>query len=392
MPEADRILFPGLSAAPLAVAYLVLPLVLALAALWEAPAPAGVTGPGIGSLWLGLAWLGLFTCLVVRPGGPRPAPTLANALLLGVCTALLFAYVAPLVRGFTAAGPFIPELRPLAHLLLAWLWIRTFGPPPRRAFALFGGLLGLFCLADALGASLMAGRLTASARFGGPDVQSCLLLVALAAGPLALGREDMNRMARLCMVFILAGVGACLSAPALFVGGWVFLFFGPAPRAVRIPVFVLALLLLASGRASPEDAGLLTGFKTAWQARDVLLAFLAEPSRLLTGFPLDATLPLPAGVRPPQAGGPQPSPPFALIPFWPHVAAAWGLPGTILAAGLMLRPALRRPSPSTAALAACLLAMGLSMELMYNGPIATASALALFSPLRPNAAQKEVFS
>lgn len=379
MPGANR----GLSALPallpLALAYVVLP--LAKASCWGG---GFLLRPW---LWFVLGLAGTLAAVFRGRGGP--ARILSRSLFVLVFCVLLLAYGGPLLRGLLQPA-WLAEFRAPAYLLLAGMWAATFGPPGRQAFLVSGAVLGVLCLGDFASAGLGPSGLVPALRFGPPDLQACLLLVAFSAGLSAREDEPAGRLAGPCLALCLGGMAACLSRMALFTAGWGFLFFGPAKRGLRIAVFALCLVLVGLSLVLPPDrAAQFSELERAWEWLAVLRALSERPLALLTGLPLAKALPLRlpeslsllAGV----AGQAPALRPAEMHAFWLHMIAAWGLVATPALAALLAVPALRRPTAFAAGVLSAALGMGLVMELFSAPQAALAVGLGLLSATRrPN--------
>lgn len=370
---------PSLAVSPLILACVVLPLALAATqAIPGGPARAGTVEP---AAWFALAWLGALP--VLRGSGGSALKTLGAALVLGLGTLALFLYAAPALRAISPPPAWIPELAPPAFLLLAWLWASSFGPPSRRAFLACGGILGLLrCLELGLNLTVLD-RPPLTCSLGEPDSLGCVLVFCLCAALSARGETPPGR-ARAWLAAILPGLSACFSALALFTAGWCLLFFGPGRLRLRLPLFVLCLLLTAAALILPLDQStVLARLEQSRQWLAVFQALGATPGAWLTGLPLNQPLPLdtsPDVLSLLQTIGRGPAMRLSEVyAFWPRLTASWGLPGPLLLLGLLAVPVLRRPTAFGAGTYAACLSLGLTTPLLHSGSVAVVLMLALLS-------------
>ncbi|MCM0755561.1 hypothetical protein M7784_09925 [Desulfovibrio aminophilus] len=370
------------ASAPLVLACAILPLTLAgiQAVLGRAPRLWAVEP----AAWFALAWLGALP--VLRGARRSAARTIGAALVLGLGAVALFLYAGPALRALSPSPAWLPELAPPAFLLLAWLWASTFGPPSRRAFLAWGGVLGLLrCLELGLNLAVLDRPPLASV-LGCPDSLACVLVFCLCAALSARG-EDRPGRAGLWLFAILPGLAACFSALALFTAGWCLLFFGPGRPRLRIPLFVLCLILTAGALILPLDQHtVLTRLEQSRQWLAVFQALGESPGAWLAGLPLDRALPQDASpdlLSLLQAIGRAPAMRLSeLHAFWPRVIASWGLPGPLLLLVLLAVPVLRRPTAFGAGAYAACLSLGLTTPLFHSGNAAVVLVLALASASR----------
>ena len=305
----------AIAALPLYIAYLAWPLWQAVSpALGLSKALAQVPSPADG-LWLALAALALLASLTRRRKSPAPKPddrpvgaaAIEHPLFLiglfGLLLAILYRFGGPLLDLTRNRGLYVLELKPFVYLLFSALWAASFGLPAKRTFVLLGAVLGAAAALDLLVVLALSGRVQPSTRLGGSQYQSTLLLVSLCAGlrqSVGLPRpplpdpdpeENHSPLARFCT---LAGLFASLSHSALFAAGWIVLFFGRWRLPARVLVAGAAgAAILFTVLRSQDPMSALESLNRSWLWVAGLDLFRAEPLRLLTGFPVDAPLPMP---------------------------------------------------------------------------------------------------
>lgn len=396
----------ALAALPLFLAYLAWPLWQAVSpGLGLAKALAHVPSPMDG-LWLALAALAVLASLFPPRRAAEPAPaerpagraglehTLVMAGLLLLLVAALYRFGGPLLDLTRNKGPYVLELRPFVYLLFAGLWVLSFGLPGKRTFVRLGAMLGALVALDFLVGLARTGYILPAERFGGGQYQSTLLLASLCAGlRQTVGHPAADPEDRECSPFsrfcIVAGLFASLSHSALFAMGWIVLFFGRWKLPTRVLVAAacaaaIAFTLLRS-QAPMID---LENLNRSWLWVAGLDLFLNEPLRLLTGFPVDAPLPVAVPQALQQLWGLQSHTmdlfgvhPYNIEPFWLRFCLVWGLGPAVAFLGTSLVLLLRNLSCFGAGLVAAILAQGMASELFYRGNLAVVLCLALFLAL-----------
>lgn len=376
--------FRAYSAAPLFVA-LFLPLV------------AGSIGGGVASVpdvrgvmdyaWLALAGFGIVLALIGRSRKRGKGPGRLelpgfSVLLLAILAVVLFRYGAPLLADHAWLWPYLQEARPVAYLLFAAAWALTAGVPRREAFVKAGGVLALaVCVDFGLRMWLPEAAFLSVDR----EVVAALLLVCLCAG-FGMDEKEMPVLRGL----LLAGIVATLSRPALFAAMWAWLFFGNGRWPSRLPYAALCLMALFATVVSPHPV--LSGtlhYTDYWLWLEGLKLVLADPARMIAGFPLADPLPtrIPFGMVALWDGGGDLTAfdgvfIFQVEPMWLRTALAWGLGGpAALMLGLLALVAAAR-NRFAAGLATAVACTGLLVGLAHNPVTAVVVWLALFAAVR----------
>lgn len=394
-PESARSgpVFPEFSltglvaAAPLVLAYAVLPLLGMAGRMGLLPAP----GPDMSLAWpwLVLTGGGLLAALLTGPGrrpGQRPVRALMGLLAGGVLALAGLLLTIPQVQGpFFPAERLVlsalPEAAPLAYLLLAGLWASTFGAPGaewfRRLGALLGGLVLLDVLVVSLGAGLpLPGGLLLDA--AGRDVRAFLLGAALL---LALDDErTTGAYPDWMQVLVMIGLLGCGSPSAMVAAGAAYLFLGRQRIEARIG-FALAC---AGGVMAPLRSDMLALMDSRVQIYMTWLAglevFHADPWILLTGLgpgPLDLQLPEATAILLGMLDMRFTLPPHAVPAFWMRLALVWGALPPLIFLGLGVGITALARGRAVAGLMTLAMGMGLVFPLLYNGSVALVFCLAL---------------
>ncbi|MBN2139522.1 MAG: hypothetical protein JW718_00830 [Desulfovibrionaceae bacterium] len=388
MPTTRR-----LAAAPLAAAYAIAPLAAVLIPGRAGGPLAGLVPdllPGLieNGPWLVLAAFGLAFCLIPGAGRPRPSTALASLAsgALVLCLAGLFALGSGLPGRILALTPVLEELRPLAYLLFAAMWVLTFGPPQRAALFRAGAWMGALVFLIQAGLSLYAAG-AAQAQSG----TATLLLVGLCAGfdpgREAAGPRDKAWTVRLGLVCL--GLLSSLWPPALFAAVWISLFLCPGAWIRRVGLgLVFAGGLGLALWAAQTPAALADMLNRSWQWSGGLELLISEPKRLVLGSALGSPLPLAAppallgllqdqGLVPGQAGVHV----HDLGPFWLRITAAWGLAAPALVLAAFGAGLARAGSAFAVGLLAAALVQGMSSPLLFDSPVAIILYMALFMSL-----------
>lgn len=385
-PPRDR---DGLaSAAPLVLAYLLLPLCRSLAL--HAPALRPPEWIPSGWPWLALAGVGLCSALAAsrrrapaRSFSRRWLPPVAGGVLLALGTVW---WIAPRLQGpFFPNEQFwllaLPETAPLAFALLAGAWVLSFGAPGPRRFLNLGAILAGLVLADALLTSLLAGRALPGGLLLVPEGRGGrALLLGLA---LLVGLDDAERAGRFPRrrtLLLMAGVLCGGSSVVLLATGAGYLFLS----RVRLEARIGFALACAGGVLAPLTAYNPAAMDSRMQLSMTWLAgwesFATHPLALLKGFgpwPLDLRLPeQTAGLL----GLPDMSftlPPRAVPAFWMRAALVWGAvpPGALFLVGVALTAV--SPGRAMAGVMALGMVQGVVGPLLYDGPSAVAFCLAI---------------
>jgi hypothetical protein len=380
----------ALAAAPLALAYLLLP--LSWTAARFAPALRLPDWIPSGWPWLALAGTGLLgavAALATRRSPLRRVPVWM-ALLAAACGALLALCLIklslprlqepffPVERFWLLA---LPETAPLIFTLLAGAWAVSFGAPARVWFRRFGTLLGALVVADVVFASVQAGfPVPGGVLLDGGLAERHAFLLGLA---LLLGVDDADRKGRFPSwqsMTIMAGLLGCGSPAAQLAAGSAYLFLSRE----RIEARVGFALACAGGVAGPLYGGTPLHMDGRMQVYMTWMAglesFAAHPLALLKGFgpwPLDFHLPEQAATA---LGMPDMNfslPPRAVPSFWMRAALVWGaLPPLALLLTSMALTAVT-PGRAMAGIMALAMAQGVVFPLLYDGSAALPLCLAV---------------
>lgn len=385
-PFLPDMLTGGLVAAPLLLAYVVLPLLDMGSTLGWIPSMELTAFQGWP--WLALSGGGLVVALATGKTVPERGRSVRTllALLAGATLTLgaLF-LVMPRIEGpFFSREQFwltlLPQLAPLAYLFLAGLWLHTFGAPDRRWFHTLGAVLGALVLAETVRSGMAPGLSLSSGVLLDPEgraVRAFLLAVALLVPLDAQSRVRTNPDAR--ELLIVAGLLACHVASALVVAGAAYLLLGRRNLGARLGValacVMVVVLPLQSG--SVNALGERVQMYMTWLAG--VEAFSSDPLALLTGFgpgPLDLQLPESTAVLLGMPDMRFTLPPQSIPSFWMRLTLVWGaLPGLLLlltGVGLTALASGR----AVAALMTLAMGMGLVSPLLYSGSVAMVLCLA----------------
>jgi len=374
--------------APLAVAYLVLPLATALA---QRMGPGPEASPFLP--WMLLAGLGtIWAMLFRRSGVPVKKRSFFKALAFLGLAAMLFLRQDILLRRMDLVLPYAWELAPAGVLGFCLMWATTFGVPDRAAFQRYGASLAVLCVADLAVGTIVHHALPVQRWLGDGDMLAGLLLVSLCAGL----RPDDNDTAasgpnqgdRACRALILLGLAACLSRTGLFGAGWIFLFFGRGSKLRRVLVTLILFLLLGLTFVLPYAQTDGARYIDYWFWAQSVALYLREPGLLITGLPPGQALPF---AIPPELATiwervtTSPALFGAYLPqvksFWLRVMLGWGavIPFGCLAALVVLL--FRRMTHMGAGLTAALFAQGMSTPLFHDPALGAAFGLALILAL-----------
>lgn len=188
--------------------------------------------------------------------------------------------------------------------------------------------------------------------------------------------------------WIVLGLMATFSRPALFAAGWTWLFFGRGKAGWRL--LVAFSLVLAMGAAMLEPLPIMQDmgrYADYWVWLECLRGFSDNPGLLLTGVPLDAIITehIPPGIQTimnmsGRYGADGAVYVWQVDPLWIRLLLNWGLvPIAVLGLGIMIIAA-AAGTPLAAGFAACLLAQGASDGIIYSPetaiPVLLTAALA----------------
>lgn len=385
-----------LAAVPLAVAYGAIPLGTAAARLVDGNGAVSPTLP-----WLLLTGIGLILSLHrPTPEAPPRKGFVYKATLFMLMVIGLFMYSADLMEAQAAVLPYLRESTPLIFLLFCGLWASTCGLPDRGDFQRFGALLGTLCILDLVAEIVLLQAVPTVRLIGNADVLAGLLLVSLCAslrpGDNDGGVPEPDQGQLGWRILIMLGLMACLSRTGLFAAAWVVLCFGRGRLRNRALYSALSGLLIGITFLLPPTASEAVRYTDYWLWVEALRLFATTPATLLTGFPIDASLPVifPVGMGPvwEAATGSASSIGAFLtqIPsFWLRLTLGWGIGVPIAILTILFILLFRRLTRMGAGLTAALFAQGMSTPLLFEPAMATAIGLgfilALSSPAtRPN--------
>lgn len=378
----DRESFHVLSASPLAAAYFLPPLLAAFGGIHAATSVSQF----MDYTWLVAALVGTMLALFVRGGGTSGKGTTAattGGIVLLVAAMLLYHFGMPLLGDNARFWPAMQEARLPVYFLFALAWTLTIGTPTRTAFVKAGGILGLMVCADLVVYQIILSRGPVPLLPNG-GITASLLLFSLCAG-LDLKHSEMKLLRMLTML----GILATFSRPALFGALWATLFFGSGTwyRRLLFPLFCLLILALTIFVRHPLFSNT-PHYVDYWMWLEGVRLMLADPSHLLTGFPLTEALPgkIPFGLMHVWEATTGYSAMdgayiFQAGPMWLRLLLAWGIaaPAAFMLLLLVLVGAAR--NRFMAGLATCIAAQGLLVGLPYAPVTAVPLWLALFSAL-----------
>jgi len=367
-PERGR-----LTAVPLAVAYIAVPLGTAAARYIGGADKVSPTAP-----WLLLAALGA----IVAMYRPNPDSTARKgfffkATLFGLLLAGVFTYSGDIIPNLLPYTPYLKELSPLVFLLFCGLWGATCGPPDRGDFQRYGGLLGLFCLVDTLAEAVMYQAVPTVRWIGNADILAGLLLVALCAslkpGSNDGGHHEPDQGHSFWRALIMFGLVACLSRTGLFAAAWVVLCFGRSRFRLRVAYTMLCALLIGATfflPTTPSDAIRYTDY---WLWVEAVRLAGENTTLLLTGFPISEALPIsfPVSMGAIWEAATGQSSTFGVfleqVPsFWLRLTFAWGIGVPLVVLSVVFILLFRRLTRMGAGLTAALFAQGMTTPLLFD--------------------------
>jgi len=386
-----------LAAAPLAVAYMAVPLGMALMR-FSNPSPA--VSPVLP--WLILAGLGvIFAMLRPAPGSAIRKHSLYRITLLLLLIITLILYGPGIVKALEPGLPYLVESIPLILLLFCGLWIGTFGMPDRADFQRYGALLGALCIVDLLAEVVVHQAVPTMRWIGNADILAGLLLVSLCAS-LKPGANDggvcePDQGRPFWRLLIMIGIVACLSRTGLFAAAWVFGCFGRGRKRLRMAYSMLCLSLIVFTFFLPTTPSDSIRYIDYWLWLESARLFAENPMLLLSGFPVTIALPVtfPAGMSPIwEAATGSPTMMGAYLPqipsFWLRLVLGWGIGAPLALLTALFILLFRHLTRMGAGLIAALFAMGMNTPLLFDPTMAVTIGLgfllALSRPQRkPNA-------
>lgn len=366
-----------LTAVPLAVAYLAVPLGTAAARYVGGGELVSPTLP-----WLLLAGLGALIAMYrPLPGSPAKRGFFFKGTLFLLLVAGTVMYAADVLAFVMPYLSYFKEMSPLVFLLFCGLWVGTCGMPDRADFQRYGGALGLLCVVDTLAEGVLYQAIPTIRWIGNADVLAGLLLVALCAslkpGCNDGGCSEPDQGHTWWRACVMAGVIACLSRTGLFAAAWVVLCFGRGGFWGRAGYAALCALLIGATfflPATPSDAVRYTDY---WLWVEIMRLASENPGVIFAGFPIDQALPI---TFPPSMGSiweaatGQPSL-FGVyltqVPsFWLRLVFAWGIGVPLLVLTLAFIVIFRRLTRMGAGLTAALFAQGMTTPLVFEPAMA----------------------
>lgn len=381
-----------LAAIPLALAYGAVPLATATARYLS-----GHSG-GVSTImpWLLLACAGTVLAIIrPTPGAPRKRGILTNLILFALVLAGLVMYQPDITFALSPYLSRIIEISPLIMILFCLLWASTCGLPDRNDFQRFGALLGVICIID-LAAELYLYHAVPTVRWiGNADFLAGLLLIPICAGlkpgENEGGINEPDQGKSLWRLLALLGLLSCMSRTGFFGAGWVVLCFGRSRLSMRILFSLLCATLLVLTFFLPTTASDAIRYTDYWLWMETIRMFSEQPSMMLTGFPLEAPLPIrfPMGMEAIWEAATGSSSVIgvylAQVPsFWLRLSLGWGIAVPLGLMGIVFLLLFRRLTRMGAGLVAALFAQGMSTSLLFNPamavPIGLSFILALSDP------------
>lgn len=377
-----------LTAVPLAVAYMAVPIGTAIVHFMGPGPQASPFLP-----WLLLAGIGTIWAILFRRSRVRVKKRfIFEALIFVALVGGLFFNQHSLLRQLMEAGAVATELAPIIMFIFCGLWVTTLGVPDRGAFQRYGGLLGALCVIDLIAELGLLGTMSLSRWIGSADMLAGLLLVALCAslrpGDNDGGIVEPDQGVPTWRALILLGLVATLSRTGLFGAAWIVLCFGRGSKKARAGIALLFFLIIAGTFLLPTTASDAARYVDYWLWAKSISLFTQEPVLLLTGLPLDHALPF---KFPPSMIGlwevVTGTPSFLgahlhqVSSFWLRLLLGWG--GLVPLAGLIALCILlaRRVTRMGAGLVAALFVQGMSTPLFYDPTMAVVFGLAFFLAL-----------
>jgi len=374
-----------LATAPLAVAYMAIPVGTFIVHLMGAKPQASPFFP-----WLLLAGLGTMWAILVRRSSVRVKKRFAfEALMFAALVVGLLANRQSLLRQSMEAGAVIAEFTPAIMLFFCGLWVMTFGTPDRRAFQRYGGVLGAFCVIDLSVEAVFLNTVPFERWIGNADMLAGLLLVALCASLRPGGNDggpvEPDEGASVWRALILMGLAATLSRTGLFGAAWIFLCFGRGTRKIRAGIAFLFFLFIAGTFLLPVTPADAFRYVDYWLWAKSVDLFAREPVLLLKGLPFLQALPFkfPPGMvglwevvtGVPSFFGAHLS---QVSPFWLRLLLAWGVLVPLVGVTALCVLLSRRVTRMGAGLIAALFVQGMSTPLFYDPTMGTVYGLAFF--------------
>lgn len=373
------------------------PLIIAYGALPLGTAAVRAVGGEVSATtalmpWLLLAALGAILSMRTTPNGIDWKQLGYRAVLFLLMAAGLVIYAGDLRTLVMPYMPYLSETTPLVFLLFSLLWASTCGLPDRADFQRFGALLATICIFD-LAVELPLYEAAPTMRWiGNADILAGLLLVSLCAGLKPGGNEgglhEPDQGHPIWRALVLVGLLACLSRTGLFAAGWVVLCFGRGRIGWRLLYAVTCAAVLYLTFFLPPTPSDAIRYVNYWLWVESLRVFSQTPDFLMTGFRLDAPLPIgfPAEMAAIwQAATGQSARLGAFLTdvpaFWLRLTLAWGFWAPLGVLGTIFVILLRRISRLGAGLTACLFAQGMTTPLLFDPAMGVTICLAFILAL-----------
>lgn len=377
-----------MTAFPLAVAYVAIPLGMALLRVVNAPLVIPMALP-----WLLLAGIGTVYAMLFRRSGVRVKKRFVfEVSMFFVLITLLTLYSRDIFRQLDIYIPYVVEATPLVMIWFCGLWAITFGIPDRADFQRYGAALGLLCIIDLVAEVIIYQAVPTIRWLGNADILAGLMLVALCAS-LRPGKNDggifePDQGRPFWRGLIMIGLLACMSRTGLFAAAWVVLCFGRGPKLPRVLHSLLCLGLIAVSFLLPTTASDAVRYTDYWLWVESLRLFTENPALLFTGFSVPNALPVtfPAGMAPIwEAATGSPAMWGAYLPqvpsFWLRLLLAWGIVAPLMFLAVLTTLLFKNLSRMGAGLIAGLFAQGMSTPLMFDPTMGAVIGLGFFLAL-----------
>jgi hypothetical protein len=377
----------NLTTIPLAIAYVAIPLSLAISHFSGQPVAASTW------LWVFLAGLGTIHAMLYRHSGvPIKKRFILEITMFLVLIIILVLYSKDIIRQLEAFTPYVSEAMPLVFLLFCALWIKTFGMPDRGDFQRYGALLGALCIVDLVAEIFLYQAVPTVRLIGNTDILAGLLLVSTCASLKPGSSNDtayeQDQGHHLWRVIILIGIAACLSRTGLFAAAWIFLCFGRGRILIRTICAILFMVLIVLTLLLPSTPSDAIHYIDYWLWVEAIRLYAENPMLLFTGFPVIEALPItfPVGMGPVwEAATGSPSIMGIYLPqipsFWLRLTLAWGIGAPLMLLVIIFSLLLRHLTRMGAGLIAALFAQGMTTSLLFDPSLAETIGFVFFLAL-----------
>lgn len=342
-----------------------------------------ILGKDIYRNWIDLAWAALSAILLlVRPVSSSPSRVwgMSRATAIAVCCVAFGLTLWAVNIGSTTTVTAAMELKPIAYVLIALLWIGRAALPEPRDFARYGAMLAVLLIFEALARSVATGTVVRPVGSGEVNYDAALLCVSL-----AFVTAD-RHLSRQFAWIIWAGIIASFSRTGLLAACLVLFLTSTISVRGRLAMSALAVgAALVSFAVRDLEVGNLEGFDRYWMWVAGLEYLVASP--LATAFNTAAggaiAVDVPIfiadlwtdqqdfldldGVYP-----------FHFHAMWLRLSLAWGWVPVAIAAVSFFRTYFmdRRRSHEARPFFAVCVVFGLTMGLIYLGNVALVVLLA----------------